>query len=58
MSHRQKEIVPDGGKIVPDGNEFFCVCLEYEICDYQQRSRECMMGCTFQGQKDRGEQCS
>ena len=35
-----------------------CVCLEYEICDYRQRSVERVRGCTVQeGQKGKEEQC-
>ena len=29
------------------------VCLEYEMCSYQQRSGECVIGCTDQG----GQKC-
>ena len=40
-SHREREIVPNGGTNESKGLEFVCVRSEYKICNYQQRSGEC-----------------
>ena len=59
MSHRESEIVLDGGTKERKGAlSLIFFGLEYKISDYQQKSGECMMGCTVQGgQKGKEVQC-
>ena len=56
MSQIEREIVPDNEKkkerkknVFCPWLELSCISLECKICDYQQRSGECMMGYTVQG---------
>ena len=61
MSHGEREIVPDRGTSERKGTLsliFLVSFFKYEICEYPQRSRECIMGCMVQGgQKGMEEQC-
>ena len=51
MSHREREIVPDGRtnerKDALSLN--FFICSEYRTCECQHRTREYVRGCTVQG---------
>ena len=58
MSSRERESVPDGGTNERKGVLSLKFLLESKMCDYQQRSRECVVGCTVHGgHKDMKEQC-
>ena len=57
MSHRERghcTRLKDQWKKRPAILEMFCVCSEYESCDYQQKSGECVQG----GQTSKEESAS
>ena len=53
---RERDVVSDQCQKRRPVLEISHVCLEYEICHYQQRSGECVIGCRVQA-GPKGKEC-